>query len=111
MVRPPPLCSTRPIAPERSLDAQRAGGLERSSCRGEEGSSSASAEERLPLGEPSGAPTGGTSDARFIKNHCAVAEFGLIGRTMHKTNECVDVAEIDQLADIYNRVLVEFFSD
>jgi len=55
--------------------------------------------------------TGGTSDARFIKNHCAVAEFGLVGRTMHKTDECIDVAEIDQLADIYNRVLVEFFSD
>ena len=36
--------------------------------------------------------TGGTSDARFIKDHCAVAEFGLIGRTMHKTDECVDVA-------------------
>jgi succinyl-diaminopimelate desuccinylase len=53
--------------------------------------------------------TGGTSDARFIKDHCAVAEFGLIGRTMHKTDECVAVAEIDQLADIYQRILTGFF--
>jgi len=54
--------------------------------------------------------TGGTSDARFIKDYCAVAEFGLIGRTMHKTDEFIDVAELDQLADIYERVLVGYFT-
>ncbi len=69
----------------------------------------ASAVEAATGRVPELSTTGGTSDARFIKDHCAVAEFGLIGRTMHKTDECVDVAEIDQLSDIYQRVLVGFF--
>ena len=52
---------------------------------------------------------GGTSDARFIANYCPVAEFGLVGATMHKTDECVPVAEIEKLAEIY-QVLIEDFS-
>ncbi|HUJ04105.1 MAG TPA: succinyl-diaminopimelate desuccinylase, partial [Rhizomicrobium sp.] len=44
---------------------------------------------------------GGTSDARFIKNVCPVVELGLAGATMHKANECVPVAEIAALTDIY----------
>ena len=53
---------------------------------------------------------GGTSDARFIKNYCPVVEFGLVGQTMHKVDECVAVADLDQLAAIYKRFLVSYFS-
>jgi len=54
--------------------------------------------------------TGGTSDARFIKDHCPVAELGLAGATMHKTDECVPVAEIHRLADIYAALLDDYFA-
>ncbi|PPR27734.1 MAG: Succinyl-diaminopimelate desuccinylase [Alphaproteobacteria bacterium MarineAlpha10_Bin1] len=54
--------------------------------------------------------TGGTSDARFIKDHCAVAEFGLIGRTMHKIDEHIELAELDALADIYEDILTRYFT-
>ena len=54
--------------------------------------------------------TGGTSDARFIKDHCAVAEFGLIGRTMHKIDEHIELAELDALADIYENILTRYFT-
>jgi succinyl-diaminopimelate desuccinylase len=53
--------------------------------------------------------TGGTSDARFIAKYCAVAEFGLVGQTMHKVDERARVADITALADIYLRVLERFF--
>ena len=53
--------------------------------------------------------SGGTSDARFITNICAVAEFGLVGQTMHQVDEHVDAADIDQLAKIYHEMLVRFF--
>lgn len=52
---------------------------------------------------------GGTSDARFIKNYCAVVEFGLVGQTMHKVDEHVAVSDIEQLADIYLRFLKDYF--
>ncbi|MBT5780946.1 MAG: succinyl-diaminopimelate desuccinylase [Rhodospirillaceae bacterium] len=55
--------------------------------------------------------TGGTSDARFIKDHCAVAEFGLIGATMHKVDEHIELAELDALTDIYENILERYFSD
>ncbi len=54
--------------------------------------------------------TGGTSDARFVKNHCPVVEFGLVGRTMHQVDERVDVAQIGQLKAIYGRILRDYFS-
>jgi succinyl-diaminopimelate desuccinylase len=53
--------------------------------------------------------TGGTSDARFIKNYCPVAEIGLAGTTMHKVDECVAVAEIENLAAIYASILSSYF--
>jgi succinyl-diaminopimelate desuccinylase len=53
--------------------------------------------------------TGGTSDARFVKNHCPVVEFGLVGRTMHQVDECVEVAQIEQLKAIYTRILKDYF--
>jgi succinyl-diaminopimelate desuccinylase len=54
--------------------------------------------------------TGGTSDARFIKNYCPVAEVGLAGATMHKTDECVPVAEIGNLTKIYASILDAYFA-
>jgi succinyl-diaminopimelate desuccinylase len=54
--------------------------------------------------------TGGTSDARFIKNHCPVSEFGLINKTMHKVDERVEVSDLEKLADIYLEMLRLFFT-
>ena len=51
---------------------------------------------------------GGTSDARFIARWCPVAEFGLVGATMHQADERVPVAELRQLASIYRAVLDDF---
>jgi succinyl-diaminopimelate desuccinylase len=53
---------------------------------------------------------GGTSDARFIANYCPVAEFGLVGATMHQTDERVPVAELRDLARIYRNVLSAFLA-
>ena len=55
--------------------------------------------------------SGGTSDARFIKDHCPVVELGLAGATMHKTGECVPVAEVQTLADIYAALLTAYFKN
>lgn len=59
---------------------------------------------------PEYSTTGGTSDARFVKNHCPVVEFGLVGKTMHQVDERVEVAQIGQLKDIYSRILQDYFS-
>jgi len=59
---------------------------------------------------PEMSTTGGTSDARFIKNHCPVVEFGLVGRTMHQVDACVEVAQIEQLKSIYARILTDYFA-
>ena len=53
--------------------------------------------------------TGGTSDARFIQAYCPVAEFGLVGQTMHKADERVDIGDITRLAAIYETFLDRFF--
>ncbi|MDX5592356.1 succinyl-diaminopimelate desuccinylase [Pseudovibrio sp. SPO723] len=53
---------------------------------------------------------GGTSDARFIKNYCAVVEFGLVGKTMHKVDEQVAVNDLEELAVIYGRFLNDYFA-
>jgi succinyl-diaminopimelate desuccinylase len=54
--------------------------------------------------------TGGTSDARFIRNYCPVIEFGITGTTMHKTDERVPVKDLDALTRIYSEVLKLWFS-
>lgn len=54
--------------------------------------------------------TGGTSDARFIKDHCPVVEFGLIGQTMHKVDEQVRLSDLAAIADIYLAVLERWFA-
>jgi len=53
---------------------------------------------------------GGTSDARFITKLCPVAEFGLVGQTMHKVDENVATADIDGLSAIYETAIRRFFS-
>ena len=53
---------------------------------------------------PEASTTGGTSDARFLKDLCPVIEFGLCNATMHKRDEAVAVADLDALARIYARV-------
>ncbi len=54
--------------------------------------------------------TGGTSDARFMKNHCPVVEFGLVGKTMHQVDERVEVEQIIQLKAVYARILKDYFA-
>ena len=54
--------------------------------------------------------SGGTSDARFIKNHCAVAEFGLMNQTAHKIDECAHTDDIRALTDIYLEMLRGYFA-
>ncbi|MDP2738335.1 MAG: succinyl-diaminopimelate desuccinylase [Pseudorhodobacter sp.] len=59
---------------------------------------------------PVASTSGGTSDARFVKNHCPVVEFGLVGRTMHQVDERVEVAQIIALKAIYSRILRDYFA-
>ena len=54
--------------------------------------------------------TGGTSDARFVKNHCPVVEFGLVGKTMHGIDERVAMVQIRQLKSVYTRILKDYFT-
>ena len=60
--------------------------------------------------EPRLGTTGGTSDARFIKDYCPVAEFGLVGQTMHKVDEHVATADIEALTRVYLAVLRDYFA-
>jgi succinyl-diaminopimelate desuccinylase len=60
--------------------------------------------------KPELSTSGGTSDARFIKDHCPVVEVGLVGSTMHKVDERVSVADIVALKGIYGRILREYFA-
>ncbi len=53
--------------------------------------------------------SGGTSDARFIKNYCPVVEFGLVGKTMHMVDERVALTELEMLTNIYSRFLEDWF--
>jgi succinyl-diaminopimelate desuccinylase len=54
--------------------------------------------------------SGGTSDARFVKDHCPVVEFGLVGRTMHQVDERVAVDDIVRLKRVYGRILRDWFA-
>jgi len=54
---------------------------------------------------------GGTSDARFICHYGPVAEFGLVGATMHQVDERVPIADIECLTRIYSRILAHYFTD
>jgi len=54
--------------------------------------------------------TGGTSDARFVKSHCPVVEFGLVGHRMHQVDERVWIQDIHDLKRIYTRLLADYFA-
>ncbi len=54
--------------------------------------------------------TGGTSDARFVKSHCPVVEFGLVGHFMHQVDERVPSEQVHQLKGIYTRILRDYFA-
>jgi len=53
--------------------------------------------------------SGGTSDARFIKDYCPVVEFGLVGQTMHATDERVPVKDLQTLTAVYRKILDDYF--
>jgi len=53
--------------------------------------------------------TGGTSDARFIKDYCPVVEFGLVGQTMHMVDERVAIDDLETLTQIYQAFLERWF--
>ncbi|MBN7808502.1 succinyl-diaminopimelate desuccinylase [Agrobacterium rosae] len=59
--------------------------------------------------EPKLSTTGGTSDARFIKDYCPVVEFGLVGQTMHMVDERVDIADLETLTRIYEVFIERWF--
>src|SRR5579863_562830 len=59
--------------------------------------------------KPKLSTSGGTSDARFIKDYCPVLEFGLVGQTMHQVDECVPVADLVVLTAIYRRIIEKYF--
>ncbi len=65
--------------------------------------------ERVTGVRPELSTTGGTSDARFIKDYCPVAEFGLISQTMHKIDERVALVDLAALTEIYEAVLDGYF--
>ena len=60
---------------------------------------------------PQYSTTGGTSDARFIREICPVAEVGVPGGTMHKVDECVPVEELNRLVDVYAAILESYFAN
>ncbi|NNC35901.1 MAG: succinyl-diaminopimelate desuccinylase [Acidimicrobiales bacterium] len=60
--------------------------------------------------KPELSTSGGTSDARFITNFAPVVEFGLIGATIHKVNEHARVEDIENLTEIYKRLLIAYFA-
>ncbi len=69
----------------------------------------ATAIARVTGEKPALSTTGGTSDARFIHHHCPLAEFGLVGLTMHKADEHVRLADMAALTEIYRDVLELYF--
>jgi succinyl-diaminopimelate desuccinylase len=60
---------------------------------------------------PALSTSGGTSDARFIKDYCPVVEFGLVGKTMHMVDERVALADLEGLTQIYERFLDDWFGE
>jgi succinyl-diaminopimelate desuccinylase len=59
--------------------------------------------------KPKLSTSGGTSDARFIKDYCPVLEFGLVGTTMHQVDERTSVADLTTLTSVYRRILDRYF--
>ena len=59
--------------------------------------------------KPKLSTSGGTSDARFIRNIAPCLEFGLVGKTMHKVDESVSVSDLKKLTKIYQNILINYF--
>lgn len=60
--------------------------------------------------KPKLSTSGGTSDARFIKDYCPVVEFGLVGTTMHAVDEQVPLADLTALTKVYRLILEKYFA-
>ena len=71
----------------------------------------AGAVEKVTGKRPEFSTAGGTSDARFIKDHCPVCEYGMTNQTAHKADENALISDIRLLSDIYQSVLDGFFAD
>lgn len=69
-----------------------------------------SAIEAVTGATPQLSTTGGTSDARFIKDYCPVVEFGLVGQTMHKVDENVPLSDLETLTEIYRQFIKRWFA-
>jgi succinyl-diaminopimelate desuccinylase len=67
--------------------------------------------EHITGNTPKLSTTGGTSDARYIKDYCPVVEFGLVGKTMHMVDERVDVADLETLTRIYLAFIERWFAN
>ena len=59
--------------------------------------------------KPKLSTSGGTSDARFIRNIAPCLEFGLVGKTMHKIDESVNISDLKKLTKIYYNILINYF--
>jgi succinyl-diaminopimelate desuccinylase len=78
--------------------------------RGELADTLAAAIQEVTGRIPEFGTTGGTSDARFIQSACPLVEFGLVGQTMHQTDERVDLADLAALTEIYGNFLDRYFA-
>lgn len=67
--------------------------------------------ESVTASSPALSTSGGTSDARFIKDYCPVVEFGLVGRTMHMVDERVPLADLETLTRIYRHFIGNWFGE
>ena len=61
--------------------------------------------------KPKLSTSGGTSDARFIRNIAPCLEFGLVGKTMHKIDESVSISDLKKLTKIYFNILKNYFNN
>ena len=66
--------------------------------------------EAITGNKPELSTSGGTSDARFIKDYCPVVEFGLVGQTMHMIDERVAISDLEMLTAIYERFIADWFA-
>ncbi len=73
-------------------------------------SSLSSSVEKVTGKRPQLSTTGGTSDARFIKNYCPVVEFGLVGKTMHMVDERVALTDLETLTQVYEHFIADWFA-
>ena len=66
--------------------------------------------KKLTGRQPELSTTGGTSDARFIKDYCPVLEFGLVGQTMHQVDERTAIDDLITLTAVYRKIIDRYFA-